>query len=363
MQCAAARVLFFLLMVCSLSVRADVIVSVGGGADKEALFLVETRSNHPVIHSTQVKYLDERLIRPGEPARIPVKLVNPITFSYLTALIYHPAYVYESKRVDEMPSVFKTVRIPEFKPRSWRSLIDSDEKVLQAGSGIYVLSVRDHLNTFIRKYLPAIDAAGIKDDLKTYLPLFEELIAYTEKTLPVSSYGNKSIDELRKKDPVYAQKLDRMEQKYLKQTKDAFTEIKALLSLTAARRIQLRAMQKKMVNTRSVYNELMTAQDRQRIGKFMDFQFENARAKPKPDKSQQWTNGDTNVLYSIALGDRYTVKGKEGKRLYDNCYKTSLGVDLHAVVQTDLEGLKKAYQANFCLDDRGEWLIQLTGGK
>ena len=87
MQRVAVRVLFLLLMVCALPVRADVIVSVGGVANEDALFLVETRSNHPFIHSTQVKYLDERLIRPGEPEKISVRIVNPITFSYLTACL------------------------------------------------------------------------------------------------------------------------------------------------------------------------------------------------------------------------------------------------------------------------------------
>lgn len=363
MQRSAVRIIFLLSMACSFPIRADIIVSIGSTADRDVLFWVETKSNHPFIHSSYITHIDERFVRPGETATIPVMALNPITFSHVYAVIYHPAYVYESKQVKEMPSVFKTVRIPKFEPRSWREFIDSGEKVLHSGHGIHLVNVIDHLRLFIEPYLPAIDNAGIKNNLKDYIPLFEELISYTKKTLPQSTYGSKSTEELRKKDPVYAQRLDRTEQRRLKELNDVFIEIKALLSLSTEERIRLRAMQARLINTRSVHQELMTAQDRQRIEEFLDFQFEHSRAHPKPEKAQQWTSSDTSVLYSIILGHRYALNGKGGKRLYDNCYRTNLRVDLNGGVETDLNNIQKGFGANFCRNDKGEWVIQLPGRK
>ena len=338
-------------------------MSIGSTADKDALFWVETKSNHPFIHSSYVTNIDERFIRPGETVTISVMALNPITFSHVYALIYHPAYVYEYKQVKEMPSVFKTVRIPKFEPRSWREFIDSGEKVLHSGHGIHLVNVIDHLRLFIEPYLPAIDDASIKTNLKDYIPLFEELIGHTKKTLPQSTYGSKSTEELRRKDPAYAQRLDRTEQRRLKELNDLFVEITALLSLSTDERIRLRSMQAKLVNTRSVHQELMTARDRQRIEEFLDFQFENSRARPAPEKTQQWTGSDTGILYSIILGNRYALNDKSGERLYDNCYRTSWSVDLNGGVETDLKNTRKRFSANFCRNDKGEWVIQLPAKK
>lgn len=357
------RAIFFLFVVCSFPIRADVIVSIGSTADKDALFWVETKSNHPFIHSSYVTNIDERFIRPGETVTIPVMALNPITFSYVYALIYHPAYLYESKQVNEMPSIFKTVRIPNFEPRSWREFMDSGEKVQHSGQGIHLENVIDHFMLFVEQYLPAIDDAGIKNDIENYMPLFEELIGHTEKTLPQSTYGLKSTEELRKQDPAYAQRLDQHEKRRLQELNALFMEIKALMSLSTNERIELRSMQAKLVNTRSVHQELMTARDRQRIEEFLDFQFASRRAQPKPEKTQQWSGSDTGVLYSIILGDRYALNGKGGKRLYDNCYRTSLSVDLNGGVQTDLRNIRKKFGAKFCRDDKGEWVIQLPGKK
>jgi len=352
---------FLSLIVCSFPIRADIIVSIGNSADKDALFWVETKSNHPFIHSSYVTNIDGRFIRPGETVTIPVMVLNPITFSYVYALIYHPAYVYESKQVNEMPSVFKTVRVPKFEPRSWREFIDSGEKVLHSGQGIHLGNVIDHFVLFVEQYLPAIDDAGIKNHLENYMPLFEELISHTKKSLPQSTYGLKSTEELRKKDPAYAQRLDEHEKRRLKELNDLFREIKALVSLSTDERIQLRSMRAKLVNTRSVHQELMTARDRQRIEEFLDFQFKNSRSQPKPEKTRQWSGSDTGILYSIILGSRYALNGKGGKRLYDNCYRTSLSVDLNGGRETDLRDIRKKFGANFCRDAEGEWIIQLPG--
>jgi len=361
MRCMVARALFLLITACSFPARAAIIVHIGDTADKDALFWVETKSNHALIHGSYRNNIDERFMRPEETATISVLALNPITFTFVYASIYHPAYIYDSKQVKEMPSALKTVTIPKFEPRAWRDFIDSGEKVLHSGQGIHLGNVVDHFKLFIKSYLPAIDNAGMGDNLKGYISLFQQLISHTEKTLPQSTYGMKSIEDLRKKDPAYARRLDQTEQGRLKELKDLLSEIKALLSISAEERIRLRSLQTKLVNARSVYHDMMTAPDRQSIEEFLDFQFKNSRSRPRPDKTQKWVGTGTNILYSITLGARYTLNDNDGKRLHETCYRTGLSVDLYGGEKTDLKNTQKSFSANFCRNDQEEWVIQLPG--
>jgi hypothetical protein len=355
------QAIFLLIMACSFPARAAIIVHIGDAGDKDALFWVETKSNHALIHGSHTNNIDERFMRPGETATISVLALNPITFSFVYASIYHPAYIYDSKQVKERPSVLKTVTIPKFEPRSWRRFIDSGEKVLHAGQGIHLGHVVDHFKLFVKPYLTAIDNAGIGGNLKGYISLFEQLISHAEKTLPQSTYGMKSIDDRREKDPAYARRLDQTEQAHLKELKDLLLEIKALLSISAEGRIRLRSLQTKLVNARSVYHDLMTARDRQSIEEFLDLQFKNSRSRPRPETTQQWVGSGTNILYSITLGDPYALNDNDGKRLYENCYRTGLKVDLYGGEKTDLKNTQKSFGANFCRNDKEEWVIQLPG--
>jgi hypothetical protein len=360
MQGMARWAVVLLVLVTASPARAAIVVHITDAADKEAAFWVETKSSHALIHGSSAKKLDERFMRPGETASISVIALNPITFSYVYASIYHPAYLYDSKLVREMPSALKTVRIPSFEPRSWRGFIDSGENVLHAGQGIHLMNVVSHFKLFIEPYLPAIDKAGIREDLTRHLPLLEELISHTEKTLPQTTYGDTTIDDRRRTDPAYAQILAQTEQRHLKELKGHLAEIKALLAMRAEDRIRLRAAQARLVNTRSVYHDLMTAQDRQRIEDFLDFQFENSRRHPRPDRTRRWVGDGTRIVYSITLGDRYALKDKDGKR-HENCYRTALSVDLAGGENTALTNMQKRFNANFCRTDNEEWVIQLLG--
>lgn len=151
-------------------------------------------------------------MRPGETANISVMALNPITFAFVYASIYHPAYLYDSKLVREMPSAFKTVRIPNFEPKSWRAFINSGEKVLHAGQGIHLMNVVGHFKLFINPYVPAIDNAGIGEDLTKYIPLFEQLIRHTERLCPrqPTATNRSTID---------AKKIRRMRRDWTRQSK------------------------------------------------------------------------------------------------------------------------------------------------
>jgi hypothetical protein len=353
--------IFLLVMAWAFPVDAAIIVRIGDAADKDALFWVETKSSHSLIHGSYINTIDERFMHPGETAEISVVALNPLTFSFVYASIYHPAYIYDSKRVREMPSVFKTVTIPKFEPRSWREFIDSGEKVMHSGRGIHLENVVDHFKLFIKPYLPTIDNAGIGNNITDYISLFEQLVSHTEKTLPHSTYGMKSIEDRRQQDQAYARRLDQTEQGRLKELKDLFLEIKALLSISAEERIRFRSLQSKLINAQSVYHELMTARDRQSIEEFLDFQFKNSRSRPRPKNTQQWVGSGTSILYSITLGDRYSLNDNNGMRLYEACYRTGLSVDLYGGEKTNLKNTQKSLNANFCRNEKEEWVIQLPG--
>ncbi|HSF04707.1 MAG TPA: hypothetical protein VLG10_02855 [Methylomirabilota bacterium] len=355
----ALWVAVLLVVVASSPAAAGIVVHITDAADKDAAFWVETKSSHALIHGSTAKTLDERFMRPGETATISVLALNPVTFVYVYASIYHPAYLYDTKLVRQMPSALKTVTIPSFAPRAWRDFIDSGTKVLHAGQGIHLMNVVSHFKLFIKPYLPALDKEGVAADLPRYIPLFEELISHTEKTLPLTTYGDKTIDDRRRTDPAYARALEQTEQRQLQELRNLLAEIKALLAMSGEERIRLRSAQARLVNTRSVYHELMTAQDRQRIEEFLDFQFENSRRHPRPEKSRQWVSSGTAISYSITLGDRYALKDKDAKRLYENCYRTGLNIDLSGGEKTALTNMQKRLDANFCRNDKEEWVIQL----
>ena len=361
MRSIAVPAIFLLMMVCSFPARAEIIVHIGYAEDKDALFWVETKSNHARIHGSIAHDIDERFMRPLETAKISVWALNPITFSFVYTSIYHPAYLYDSKLVRAMPSALRAVTIPKFEPRSWREFMDSDEKVRHAGQGIHLGNVLDHFNLFIKPYLPAIDSAGMGDNLKGYIPLLQRLISHTEKTLPETTYGLKSIDDQRATDPAYAQRLEWTEQARLKELNDLFSEIKALLSISAEERIRLRSLQAKLVNPGSVYQDLMTAQDRQAIAEFLELQFKNSRAHPKPERTQRWGARSTNILYSITLGDRFTLKGGDGNPQNENCYRTGVSVDVRGGEKTAMKNTQSSFDANFCRNAKEQWVIQWLG--
>ncbi|MGH7310391.1 MAG: hypothetical protein ACREK6_17035 [Candidatus Rokuibacteriota bacterium] len=360
MQSMALWAIVLLIMVSSSPAAAAIVIHIGDAKDRDAAFWVETKSSHALLHGSTAQKLDERFMRPGETASIWVTALNPITFSYVYASIYHPAYLYDTKLVRQMPSALKTVRIPSFEPRSWRDFIDSGTNVLHAGQGIHLMNVVSHFKLFITPYLPAIDKAGIGENLPKYIPLFERLLTHTERTLPQTTYGDKSIDDRRRTDPAYAQALEQTEQRQLQELRDLLSEIKALLAMSADERIRLRSAQAKLGNIRAVYHDLMTAQDRSHIEEFLDFQFANSRRPPRPERIRQWIDRGTSISYSITLEDRYALKDKDGK-LHENCYRTGLRVDLSRGETTALTNMQKRFEANFCRDDKEEWVIQLPG--
>lgn len=85
------------LILCSFSVLADIKVSIGNITGEPPLFLVTTKSNHEYIHSGHINMIDERFMRSGETVKIPVKVINPISFSYIYTTIYDPAYISETR--------------------------------------------------------------------------------------------------------------------------------------------------------------------------------------------------------------------------------------------------------------------------
>lgn len=357
MQGMALWATVLLIVAFSSPAAAGIVVHIADGADKDAPFWVETKSHHALLHGGSAQTLDERFLRPGETASIPVLALNPITFAYVHVAIYHPAYIYDTKLVRERPSALKTVRIPSFEPRPWRDFIDSGTKVLHSGQGVNLNTVVSHLKLFITTYLPAFDRAGLGENLARYVPLLEQLLSHTEKTVPLTSYGDTVIDERRRTDPGYARALDRTERRQLQELRDHLAEIRTLLVMSRDERLRLRSVQTKLASVGSVYHDLMTAHDRQRVEDFLDFQFASSPRHSGPERTRQWI-GSERIWYSITLRDRYSLKDKDGT-LHADCYRTGLRVDLQGGRKTDLTNMQKQFEANFCRNEKEEWVIQL----
>ena len=301
-----------------------------------------------------------RLIQSPGPQTIPVNFYNPLCFNYVYATVYHPACITETKISEKMPSIIKTVSLDTFNLRQWSDLIKSGEKIQKAGFNVKVLDVISHLQLFIEWYMPAMDDAGKAIDLRRYLPLFEELVAYTKKTSPGTKYNDAFIDTKILEDVEYAAKLHSAEQQNLMKLDDHLKEIGSLLSLGTEKRIKLRWMQANLLKTKVIYQNLMTDKDRQTIEGFLKYQSQERNAHRKFDTWRSWINKENNITYSVRIGDTYQAETEKGSRAYQECVETKINVDLSSAIEAPLKNLSKESRANFCRGKQ-EWQLRLVG--
>ncbi len=350
------------MLASALPAYSGVKVTIGPVADENKYFLVKTGYNRPKLDGSSSAYLDTRLIQSPESEKIPINFYNPLLFNYVYATAYHPAFIMETKSSKEMPSIFKTVALPEFNLRQWRDLIKTGEKIEKAGFNVKVRDVLFHLQLFIEWYMPAIDDAGKKIDLTRYAPLFFFFFAYTKETSPKTKYNDAYIDTKILADPAYAKMLQADEQKMLQGLDDYLGEIISLLSLSPEKRINLRWMQANMFKTKVIYHNLMTDKDRQSIEDFLEYQYHERNAHRKFETLKGWTNKENNIIYSIKAGNMYQSETEKGKGAYQECVETTINVDLSPAAGAHLKNLKKEERANFCRGKQG-WQLRLVGAE
>lgn len=208
--------------------------------DANPWFTVRTGYTRHGIHHDHGHTIDMRVAEAGVTTKIPVNFFNPFFFYKTNVQLYHPAYLSVGDSAEKMPSIFRSLDFGPFELKSWRSVIDSGNPIAKSGPKIHVQTVVDHIFIFVETYIYEMDRAGKKVDLSVYLPLFKELIAYAKETSPSSSYSSKSIEDLRKKDPAYAARLQAIMDGKFKLADSYIAEAEALLQLTPEGRLKLR---------------------------------------------------------------------------------------------------------------------------
>jgi hypothetical protein len=353
---------FVITLLFSLPAHSSVKVTIGSTTEENKFFLVETGYNYHVFDGNRSKPLDKRLVASPGSYIIPVNFYNPILFHYVYVAVYHPAHIFETKSSKKMPFHLRTVSLPAFHPRQWRDLMNSGEKIEKAGPHVHIGHVLGHLKLFVEWYIPTMDDAGKKEDLGKHLPLFKDLVEYTKKVSPHTQYNDKSIDTKILQDPEYAKKMYAMEQGKLNELDSYLTEIESLLSLSSEKRMTLRRMQANVYKTKVIYYNLMTEQDRQRLRKFLENHHQGHITNGRSINRDSWKNTENNITYSVRIGDRYTFKTEKNKGKVQECFGTTIDVDLSTAVDGKLKNLKKEVGANFCRKDQ-EWQLQLTGAE
>lgn len=351
-----------IILATALPAHSGVLVTIGPVADKNKYFLIKTGYNSPKLDGSSSAYLDTRLIQSPGPHTIPVNFYNPFMFNYVYATVYHPAYIMETKSSKKMPSLLKTVSLEKFNPRQWQNLIKSGEKIQKAGFNVKVRDVITHLQLFVEWYMPAADDEGEKIDLCSYIPLFEELVAYTKETSPLTKYNDASIDAKIIGDPEYAKLMQAAEQKDLMKLDEYLKEIVSLLSLSTEKRVKLRWMQSNIFKTKVIYHNLMTDKDRQTIEEFLEHQYRERNAHRRFDTLRNWTNKENNITYSVRIGNVYQSETEKGSGAYQECVESTINVDLTSAVEAPLKNLTKDDRANFCRGKQG-WQLSLIGAE
>ena len=67
-QCAAVLLFVLPAMFSAFPLHAALVVSIADSPDRDAMFLVQTSSNHARIHGSHTNSVDERFLHPGETA-------------------------------------------------------------------------------------------------------------------------------------------------------------------------------------------------------------------------------------------------------------------------------------------------------
>lgn len=362
MKTISAFISFLIMLAAASSAYSGVKVTIGPVEDKNNYFLIKTGYNRPKLDGSSSAYLDTRLMQSPGSQTIPVNFYNPLWFNYVYATVYHPAYIMETKSSKKMPSLFKTVSIETFSPRQWRDLIYSGEKIQKAGFNVKVRDVIAHLQLFIEWYMPAVDDAGKDAALRSYLPLFEKLAAYTKETSPKTKYNDASIDARILGDTEYAKLMHAAEQQDMMKLDDHLKEISSLLSLSTEKRIKLRWMQANIFKTKVIYHNLMTDKDRQTIEDFLEYQYREQSAHRRFDTLRGWINKENNIAYSLRIGNVYQAETEKGSETYQECVEATIKVDLSSTVEVPLKNLKKEDRANFCRTKQG-WRLKLIGAE
>jgi hypothetical protein len=337
------------LFTSALQVNAGVRISMADDLEPGRHFLVTTTIFNRGFDGFFSERLDSSFLTAGERKDITVLAVKPFLYDRVSADVVHPAYYGDSTQSDKVPFAVRTVVLPTLCPTSWRYLLDSGAAVKEGIFGITPHMINEHFYVILKLYLPAFDRAGIKEDLRQYLPLLHEMaiFAHSEQAYENSKAAlarlSGTTPEVQKK-YIASQKID--VERYRRELDQRLKEITAWLALEQSRRAPMHDWMVHFHKADYVYREMMNDSDHKRIQQWLEKSWAGTH-----ERALQWTNTETGVHYTLFLNTR--ISGKLGSG-----WGTILTVDLNPILGLENNEwyLKKSYP-NFYRNAEGIWKL------
>ena len=346
------RLICFLVVVLSLfastlQANAGVQIAMADDLEPGRHFLVTTTIFNRGFDGIFTEPLDSSFLTSGETKDITVLAVKPFLYDRVSADAVHPGYYYDSTKSDKVPFALRTVVLRALRPPSWRYLLDSGAPISEGVVGITPSIINDHFYVILHQYLPTFDRAGIKEDLRQYLPLLEELavFAHTEQ-----AYENTKAIKVRlsgKTREKYVESLKTTVERYRGELDQRLKEIKAWLALEQNKRTPMHDWMVHFHKADYVYREMMNNSDHKLIQQWLEKSSDSAH-----ERTLRWTNAETGVHYTLYLNSRFSAKWGSG------C-STVLAVDLNPILglENHQRYLKKSY-FNLYRNTEGMWTLK-----
>lgn len=331
---------------------ARVVVEIDVGDRPQVEFLVVTRAHYGIVHGTQVKTLDERLLVSGREHTFGVGFVIPLIFSRVVGTAYHPAYVHATQSSETYPFLLRPARLPPFEPVAWRDVLEGRAAPPEHGlDHLHPQNVFAHLRLLVDDYLPRLDAAGGEPDPRAHQPLFRELVARARAT--EIEYPD-FVEEHRRTDVQYAATLERREKQWIADAEAALAEVEILLGLPSAERLRVHRLRTALGGRFSIVDELMTDDDRSHLEAALEDWWKLGRDGRSIDEPRSWASAESGVRYRVKF--QYEIrKAGAAKGAPPTCMRVWIAGDLGAVAPPGLPGVRNEVSERLCRHAPGQW--------
>jgi hypothetical protein len=321
--------------------------------EKNRNFLVVTDIYYWKPEGHQVKHIDSSFLAAGGIKHVSVLAVWPLLYSHTFTYAMHPAFCTDSARSDKVPFALRTIELPTLRPQSWRHLLDSGEPPEGLDGGIIPAIIDRHFHGILARYLPAFDRAGIKEDLRQYLPLLRELAAFAHRE---GVYRKRPVAVMPGQGPIQYQQQDEAQTALLehhrKEMDRRLDEITGWLALEQNKRAAMHDWMENFQKGDYVFGEMMSDADRTRLLQWLDGIIEGAAGR-----SLQWSSQASGLLYTANYEG--TISSDPG---------SGCGVDL-TVDLNPILGLKNNRRylgrsnPRFFRNEDGTWNMKLSLGR
>jgi len=308
-------------------------------------FAVSVSGHYADLHNGYSRTWKQALVPAGGARWLPLGPVNLVLNMGVSLRIYHPEYVAESQRSRKTPLLVRPVFFEPFRPRAWRDVMTEWPTEVARRVEHPLFAVQGHLQGFHQIWLPSMDAEGAATDaqLRSYLPLLDELLAFAETAGPAPRGTPMTYDDPEKR-RAYERSLANQELETRADTAELVRRAHAWLSVPRAQRVSLRKAMKDMRSPKGLGERLMSEHDLDELGAFLDRYAADRAARRDPQKSVSWTHPETRITFRVGVLDPPP-----------RCAYLSVTTDLTRVVDADLGDMTHSVKGLFCQRESGEW--------